>query len=71
MKPFWHGSRGVQTLQSRSTPQASPSVTGTTRIASFRRAIALFVISQVPGRGLKKLHRVWTKTDGGHDTNRA
>jgi len=52
---------GVQTLQSRFRPQASPSVAGTTRIATFKRTTSLFVISEVLGKGLKMLCVGWKK----------
>jgi hypothetical protein len=67
INPGRHGSRGVQTLQSRFTPQASPSVTGTTRIAIFKRTTSLFVISEVLDKGLKKLCGMWRKAEGGSD----
>jgi len=61
INPGRHGSRGEQTLQSRFTLQASPSVTGTTRIATFKRTTSLFVISEVLGKGLRKLCVGWKK----------
>jgi hypothetical protein len=67
MKPVWQAACAEQTLQSRFTLQASPRVTGTTRIATFKRTTSLFVISEVLGKGLKKLCGRWRKAEGGSD----